>query len=206
MHTKRLIRAALTLALVGAAASAMALQDKPDKAMPRGGGDDPMMAKWMEYATPGPAHKVLDPRIGKWSVKVKCYETPGGPSEESTGTAEMKWVKDGRFVEEQARGTFKGMPFEGSGLIGYDNLKKKYVGSWTDNLSTGIMACETTYDPSSRTFTGTMECPDVMAGKYVRGRSVEKWTDNDHFTCQAFGPGPDGKEFMKSEIAYTRQK
>jgi hypothetical protein len=32
-----------------------------------------------------------------------------------------------------------GMPFEGLGYTGYDNVKKQYFGTWIDSMSTGIM-------------------------------------------------------------------
>ncbi len=32
-----------------------------------------------------------------------------------------------------------GMPFEGMGIDGYDNLAKQYVSTWVDNMGTGIM-------------------------------------------------------------------
>lgn len=212
MYGKNLIGAALSMTLIAAGAAAtLALQNTKgaqDKSERRatGGGDDVLLTKWSEFATPGVAHKMLDPRVGKWTLEVRQFEGPNAGTHESTGTSEMKWVMDGRFVQEDATGTFMDMPFKGCGLIGYDNLKKKYVTSWVDNMSTGIMTGESTYDASSKSFNGVSECPDVMAGSYVRSRSVEKWTDNDHFTTQAFGAGPDGKEFMKMEIAYTRQK
>ena len=36
-------------------------------------------------------------------------------------------------------------------------MKKKFVGSWVDNMGTGIMFSEGTYDPATKTFTYTSE-------------------------------------------------
>jgi hypothetical protein len=169
-------------------------------------GDDPMMQKVMEFGTPGAAHKVLEPKVGKWTFEYKCYDAPGGTPQSSKGTAEVKWIMDGRFLEEKVTGDWMGQTFNGTGTAGYDNMKKKYVASWVDNMSTGIMTMEGTYDAGTKTFTYTGECPDFMAGKYVKSRSVEKWTDNDHMVSQAYKAGPDGKEFMFMELHYTRAK
>jgi hypothetical protein len=68
------------------------------------------------------------------------------------------------------------------------------------------MHSEGTFDASTKTFTLMGESPDCMAGKYVKSRTVDKMVDADHWTMQMYSQGPDGKEFMGMEIAYTRAK
>lgn len=111
---------------------------------------------------------------------------------------------DGRYVEDTTESEFMGQPFHGKGLVGYDNLKKKYVSTWIDNAGTGVMTGEGTYDASRKTWNYTSESPDVMTGKYIKTRAVEKIVDNDHWTMQMYQPGPDGREFVGLEIHYTR--
>ena len=202
MKSKLLMGGALLLTALTAGAATMAVQDKP-KAGP---GDDPMMAKWMEYATPGEAHKVLEPSVGKWTLKVKQYMQPGAPAVESDATSEVEWIMENRFVQEKVNGTFMGKPFKGMGVCGYDNLKKKYVSTWIDNMGTGIMASEGTWDAASKTLSTVGECPDPMTGKFLKGHSTQKWTDKDHWTMQAYHPGPDGKDALMMEISATRAK
>lgn len=194
-------------ALLTVGAGAYALSTTQDKKAAEAGAhkDDPMMAKWMEFATPGDAHKLLATMVGKWNLKVKMFE-PNKPPTEEPATSESKMILGGRYLEDHTRGTFMGQPFEGQGITGYDNLKKKYCGTWVDNFGTGIMPLEGTYDASTKTFTYASESPDVMTGKYTKSRMVDKITDNDHWTMQMFGNGPDGKEMMMMEIDYTRAK
>jgi hypothetical protein len=165
-----------------------------------------MKEKWEVYAKPGEAHKLLDAHVGTWKTTTKCYQTPGAPAEETQGTSTMKWIYDGRFIEQELQGTVMGMPYEGRGSMGYDNLKKKYVSTWLDNMGTGICQFEGTYDPASKTFTYTGEMPDVMAGKYTKARLVDKQADPDHWIFQIYGTGPDGKEMLKMQCDYTRTK
>jgi hypothetical protein len=164
------------------------------------------MKKWMEFATPGEAHKLLDGKVGKWNMKLKMVMAPGAPAQESTATSEAKWIMDGRYVEDITKGTFNEMPFEGRGLVGYDNLKKKYVGTWIDNMGTGIGTSEGTWDAAAKTFNYASEMPDPMAGKYVKTRMTEKMIDKDHWVMAMHCAGPDGKEFMSMEIDYQRAK
>ena len=64
--------------------------------------------------------------------------TPKPPSE-MKGTSECKWVLGNRYLHMTFKGDFSGMPFEGRGVLGYDNVRKTYFGAWIDNFSTGIM-------------------------------------------------------------------
>lgn len=163
-----------------------------------------MMEKWAAYATPNDAHKVLAAKAGRWSMKVRCFTAPGAPAVETNAISEMKWILDGRFLEDHTNGEMMGQPFQGLGHVGYDNIKGKYISTWTDNMCTGILKGEGTYDSATKTFTYASEMPDPMSGRYVTARSVERVIDNDHWVMQIHAPGPDGQEFMMMELVYTR--
>ena len=166
-----------------------------------------MMQKWEEFMTPGEHHKLLEPKVGKWTAVVKMWMDPNQPEPTvSDAKAEYKWIMDGRYLLNTTEGDFGGMPFHGQAWEGYDNLKKKFAWVWIDNMGTGFMDAEGTYDAATKTFTYNSMGPDVMSGKYVAGRSTEKWIDNDHFVGDMYGPGPDGKVYKMMEISYTRAK
>jgi len=199
------IGAALAIALA-AITSQVASQDTKATGQPpeMSAEQAEMMQKWMEFMTPGEAHKVLDSKVGKWEAAIKMWETPDAPPSEMSGKSEVKWIFDGRYLVEDVEGSFMGMPFIGHGIAGYDNLKKKYCWVWIDNMGTGIMRAEGNYDPATKTFTFMYEYPDVMSGTYKKGRSVEKTIDKDHFLSESYATGPDGKEFKMMEMLYTR--
>lgn len=165
-----------------------------------------MIKRMVEYATPGEHHKVLDHKVGKWDLTVKMYSTPGQPPDESGATAEFEWILDGRYLVDHTEGNFGGMPFHGRGMTGYDNMRQKYVATWVDNLSTGIMTTEGTWDAAARTFRFAGESPDFMSGKMVTSRSEEILVDDDHWTMRMYMPGPDGEEYMNMQIDYVRVK
>jgi hypothetical protein len=163
------------------------------------------MDAWMKVATPGEGHKALEPMIGSWNVKTTMWEKPGAPPELGSGTAENSWVLGGRFVREEVQGEFGGMKFQGLGYTGYDNFKKKYVGTWMDTMGTMIMESMGTADPSGKVFTLTSTIDDVMTGKPTTVRSVTRVVDANKHVMEMFGPDPSGKEFMMMEIVYTRK-
>lgn len=196
---------ASALAIAGLAAGALALQD--DKhAMPASAKDDPIMEAMMKAGTPGPAHKILEQKVGKWAGKAKMLMP--GMSEPMTSEykSEAKWIYDGRFIQETVTGTWGGMPFSGTGTTGYDNIKKKYVSTWMDSSSTAISYSEGTYDPATKTFTFMGECPDMTMTKYVKSRMVDTLKDADHGTAKSYQIGSDGKEILAFEMEYTRAK
>jgi hypothetical protein len=198
-------------ALVGAAVltAAFAVQDKGKEAKPAAapsGADPAMMAKWTAFMTPGPDHKVLEPLVGKWTAHVKMWMDPAAPPMESDGTSEIQWIMGNRYLQERHKGTVMNMPFEGQGTVGFDNLKKKYVMTWVDNMGTGIMTAEGTYDPAKKSVSYATTCPDATMSKYVSGRLVDTFVDANTYKMEMFGPDASGKEFRSMEITYTRAK
>jgi hypothetical protein len=163
------------------------------------------MDAWMKVATPGEGHKALEPMIGSWNVQSTMWEKPGEPPQKGGGAAEASWVLGGRFVKEEFQGEFGGMKFQGLGYTGYDNYKKKYVGSWMDTMGTMMMTTIGTVDPSGKVFTSTSTIDDIMAGKPMTVRMVTRIVDNNKHVMEMFGPDPSGKEFKMMELVYTRK-
>lgn len=163
-----------------------------------------MMEAWMKASTPGDAHKKLESLVGTFNVKVKTWMKPGDPAAESSGVSEHKWVLGNRWVEQRFEGSFLGMPFSGIGYTGYDNIKKAYVGTWMDNMSTAMMLSTGSGDDKSMTFKGTMA--DPMSGKDMPIEEKITITDKDTFTMEMWAPDPSGKMFKNMEILYERKK
>jgi Protein of unknown function (DUF1579) len=163
------------------------------------------MDAWMKVATPGEGHKLLEPLIGSWNVQSTMWEKPGEPPQKGAGLAEASWVLGGRFVKEEFQGDFGGMKFQGLGYTGYDNYKKKYIGSWMDTMGTMMMTSIGTVDASGKVFTSTSHMDDVMTGKPMTVRMVTRIVDNNKRVMEMFGPDPSGKEFKMMEIVYLRK-
>ena len=110
----------------------------------------------------------------------------------------------GKMDMPGADGKMKSMTFKGHGLEGYDNVKKKFVGTWMDNMGTGIMMSEGDYDPATKTFTYTGEY-EAIPGMKQKIREVVKIVDKDHHTFEWY-EDRGGQEAKTMEISYTRQK
>jgi hypothetical protein len=174
-----------------------------------------MMQQMMELAKLNENHKLLTSLNGTWGFTVKSWmdgDTSKKP-EESKGTAVRKSLMDGRYVAMDVTGNMemagpdgkkKSMTFKGHGLEAYDNVKKKFVGTWVDNMGTGIMMSEGDYDEATKTFTYTGEI-EPMPGMKQKIREVVKLDDKDHMTMEWY-EDRQGKEMKTMEIDYARKK
>lgn len=96
-----------------------------------------------------------------------------------------------------------GQPFEGMGFTGCDNVIQTYQTIWMDNMGTGMMLGEGTYDPGKQTLTDQGYFTDPMIG-HRDYRGVLTFIDDDHYRYELYVPDKNGKEFRMMEIAYTR--
>jgi hypothetical protein len=174
-----------------------------------------MMKQMSEMSTLNENHKLLSSLDGNWTFTIKMWMNPdpNAPPQESKGTATRKTVMGGRYVMMDVtgkmqmpgeNGKMKDAQFKGMGLEGYDNVKKKFVASWVDNMGTGIEFSEGTYDPATKSFTYTMEM-EPLPGMKSQVREVIKIADNNHMALDWY-ENHGGQEKKTMEIAYTRKK
>lgn len=171
------------------------------------------MKQMMELAKLNENHKLLASMAGTWSYTVKMYMDPSGKPSESTGTAVRKAVMDGRYVTGDYSGKFEmpgpdgkmmKMDFKGMSMDAYDNAKKKFVSGWVDNMGTGIMITEGTYDAATKTFTYTGEF-EMMPGMKYKVREVIKMPDKNSMSMEYYEDRGQG-ESKTMEINYKRGK
>ncbi|NJN69073.1 MAG: DUF1579 domain-containing protein [Nitrospira sp.] len=179
----------------------MAKDKKSEKPM------DPqaMMELWKQAATPGEPHKLFATLAGSWTTTTKEWMEPGKPPTESTGTAEMKMLLDGRFLYQEYNSHMMGQPFLGVGIDGYDNLTKKYVTAWIDTMGTGIFFMEGTASADGKTIALKGSHPEPGGGK-MSHRAVWKIIDQNNQTFDMYGTHHGQKEMKVLEITYTRKE
>ncbi|MCA9300548.1 MAG: DUF1579 domain-containing protein [Phycisphaerales bacterium] len=165
-----------------------------------------MMELWMAAAAPGDAHDGLKRLVGEWTCTSRMYMAPDAPPMESTAKASCRLVMGGRFVEQRMQGEMMGMPFEGFGLTGYNNMRKQYTGMWVDNMGTAILTMNGSADQSGNVITmlGQMDEPTTgEIGKTVKW--VTRFLDKDTYVFEAFEV-QYGDPFKVFDITYTRAR
>ena len=205
-HLRNTMRIAL-LAVALSTPPAFA-QDDAKQAPPKMSAEtQAMMEAWQKASTPGPQHKQLaDQFVGTWDTKMTAWMDPSAPPVVETGKSVNTAVFGGRQVRMDFTGQFMGQPFEGVGFSGYDNVRGKYTGTWTDNMSTGVMMSSGDYDPATKTYTFHAQMPDMMKpGATIPIRETLRIIDADHHVMEMYEP-KGGKEVKTMSLEYSRVK
>lgn len=163
-----------------------------------------MMEAYQKAGTPGPQHQKLAESAGTYDVKVKSWNAPGAPPEESNATATRTVDLGGRIIVERFDGTMMGQPFTGRSTMGFDNVTGKYWATWTDSMSTGMMMSEGTCDEKDVcTFVGSWN--DPLTKTKMTSRFVTRRTGPKTEFFEMFSTGADGKETKSMEMTYTKK-
>ena len=212
----KFVTTALLAAWIATPAFAQSNSNSPKDTKPASGkpSEAEMMAQMMEMGKPSEHHRILEGMVGTWTYKVKSWMTPdgSGPPMESTGKTVSKALMGGRYFTSEHSGKFEmpgpdgkmqSMDFNGISTEAYDNAKKKYVSTWIDNMSTGIMVMEGTFDPATKTLTYTGEY-EPLPGMKTKARQTIKIVNHVERVMEMYETRGD-KEVKVMEITYSRR-
>jgi hypothetical protein len=194
---RALLVSVAALALCLTAVSAMAGEEKPVD-------EQAMMKAWMEAATPGAQHKLLEPMVGVWNVVNYSYET-GQKVEAGGGTSTRTMILGDRFLQDHTEAQMMGMPMDGWGLTGYNNTTGEYESTWIDNMGTAIYLSKGKATADGKQITQTMDYVDPMTKKATKVKTILSFDgpDNASFTWYSL---EGDKETKSMEMIYTRRK
>lgn len=197
----------LSVVLILTSSSAVAQKKRAAKKPPMPSQEE-QTRRWQEAMTPGDAHKALEQFVGEWDAVTRVWmEGPGKPPAESTGSSSSTMALGGRFLRQDFTGQMMGMPFTGVGFTGYDNIKKKYVGSWMDSMSTALATMEGTFDTSGKVLTTFGKMDDPTTGE--RNKTIKyvlRIISPDKHVFEAYDLVGTKSEHKAFEITYTRRK
>lgn len=161
----------------------------------------------MDYGTPGEMQKLLASFNGTWKGEMTMWMDPVAPPSQSTFTATYRMILNGLYQETISKGNVGGMAFEGRGIWGYDNAKKKFVSTWIDNMGSGIAYSEGDYDSAAKTITLTGKMTNPLDGKDFPLKEVLKIVDDNTQVIEMYQPAPGtGQEYKSMELRLTRSK
>jgi hypothetical protein len=164
------------------------------------------MEKMIAAGTPGEPHKFIAKFEGTWKAVVKMWETPGSEPQVSEGVSVNKLIFGGRYLIQNFKSSFMDQPFEGMGLLAYDNIMKKFVGTWIDSMSTQVSISEGKLSKDGKTLENTNTFSDCQLGTQKKTRDVMVMESPDKFVSKMYDKTKDGKEFLMMEITYTKEK
>jgi hypothetical protein len=113
-------------------------------------------------------------------------------------------VLGGRYQESVFKGNFMNMPMEGKGTLAYDNAKKSFQSTWIDNIGTGIMVLDGTWDDAAKAINFKGSMVDPISGKDMKIREVYKIIDDTNHLMEMYVD--DGtNEFKTMEIKFAKK-
>lgn len=143
-----------------------------------------LMKAWEDYMKPGKSHTLLAKWVGKWNVDMTFYHK--GQESKAKSTAEYNLKLGGRYLQCNYKGTIEGTPFEGENTTAFDNARKLFLSTWIDNMGTGIMYLEGTYNAATKTITSNGKATDVVTGKEFSIRETHTMIDDDNQVMEMF--------------------
>lgn len=162
-----------------------------------------MMVAWQKAGTPGAAHAALADAAGSWTTSNTWWMEPGGEGQHTEGKVERKMILGGRVMVEHFKGDMMGMPFEGMGFTGYDNVTGKHWVVWMDNTTTAVYSGEGTCNEDYTACTYSITGSDPMTGEMATSRM--EWEsmgeDTEKSTMYSTVEGAEHKAF---EMVYER--
>lgn len=158
------------------------------------------MQEALAAAQPGPQHAMLMKLAGEYTTTETFY-APGSQPQESTGTAKLKQILAGRFLEEENSGKSLGRAYSGMRLYGYNNGSKQYEAIWIYDGSTAFLVLDGTSDDNGKTirYSGAFLGP---GGQKQTLRVTLTQQDANHFSVKLLGESAGGMSTL--ETLYTR--
>ncbi len=164
------------------------------------------MTAMMDAATPGPMQAYLTKDCGTWTGASKYWMSADSPPDVGEISYTCTAILGGRFIQQDCTSEMPGMPpFQGLGLLGYDNVAKVFQSVWIDSMGT-CMATGTgslSSDEKTLTINSSYTCP--VRKKCVTMRQVTTRESADRTLMRMYMPDmATGKEFLAMDIVYTR--
>lgn len=165
------------------------------------------MQACMLAGTPGEMQERLAKQAGVWRGQSTMWMSPVAEPITSECTMTVTPIMDGRYIRVEMAGETPGMgPYSGLGIYGFDNVSQKFVSTWIDSHSTGILRGEgdLSADGNTLTWSFTYNCP--ITKKPAVLREVETTTGPDSKTLETFASDPKtGEEFRMMSIELKKQ-
>jgi len=165
------------------------------------GGNNPsaMQMKWEEFVTPGPAHTALEPLAGEWNVEALWTGI-------SKAAAHRQWILGGRYLQEELTGEINQKPYQGLGIMGYDNFRKEYFSTWIHTVATSFAISEGAMDAEGKVLTLLGKTDDPMTGEKDKPtKCVIRILGPDKHTVEFYDP-TRGENSKIGENVYTRKR
>ncbi len=148
--------------------------------------------------TPLPQHQHILKSVGEWEGTLTSWMMPGAPPT-TVPTKEKVEAIGGFWIQSTFSCDFGGMPYLGTGCMGYDTTKNKMVGTWIDNMSSFLAVMEGDMDMAAGKYVMHYKAPDPMTGAMTAHR-IETVSAGDSYASTFYMGDGEGRKTMVIEM------
>lgn len=172
--------------------------------------DDAFMDKMVTLAEPTEQHKMLASLAGTWLYTLQFWTDEGAEAQTSSGTMTNEMTLGERFLSGKTALILniggQTIPYEGSGILGYDTVHKTFTSSWADSMRTGIMNGTGQYNEQTKTIEEKGRFTHPLLEKEQPYRAELQFVDEETYRRSLFMTGKSGNEFKVLEIEFKKKK
>ena len=144
-----------------------------------------------------PEHAVLKRNLGTRTGIMKLWVSPDADPIEMPVTEKVSSILGGFWAEAE----FESGPYKGKGVTGYDPIKKKFVGTWSSNVSPHLIMMEGTLNDSKDELTMHFTEVNPADGTSTAMKSVTTFTPGKPETFAMYRKA-DGKWQKQFVVTY----
>lgn len=134
------------------------------------------------FEKPQSEHNWLSQLVGGWVSQSECQMGPDAPPEKSTGRLSCRMLGGLWLIAEGTADSPEGEPMTSIITLGYDPVKKKYIGNFIASMMTHLWPYSGVLDDSGKRLPLDSEGPrfDGVEGM-AKYRDTIEIIDNDHW-------------------------
>jgi len=152
-------------------------------------------------------HEWLRQFLGSWAFEGECVMAPDQPPMKSSGTESVRMLGDLWIIAESSGKMPDGSTMNAIMTLGYDPVKKKFVGSWVGSPMTCLFVYEGELDAAERVLPLNCEGPSWEdPSKTMRYQDVWELHPDGTRVLRSQGLGPDGKWVQFMSATYRKMK
>ncbi|WP_182868593.1 DUF1579 family protein [Rhodopirellula sp. JC639] len=152
---------------------------------------------------PSKEHAYLAKTVGTRTGTMKVWpQGPDGDAMEFPFSETNTAILGGNWVES----AFEAGPYKGRGMSGYDPIKKKYIGTWANNMTPYLAVMEGTYDEAKHELTMIFDDIDPATNKPVKMKSVFTDVAGEPSTMTMYQKNNESDAWVKTFVLTYKSK
>ncbi|MCI0682237.1 MAG: DUF1579 domain-containing protein [Gemmataceae bacterium] len=159
------------------------------------------------HAEPQKEHHWLDKLVGDWTFESECSMGPDQPPGKFAGMETVRSL-GGLWVLCEGKGEMPGGGMATTLMtLGYDPVKKKYIGSFIGSMMTHLWIYEGGLDAAAKVLTlDTLGPSFTDPGKMIEYQDIVEFQTDDYRTLSSQTRGDDGQWNRFMTAHYRRKK